>query len=75
MFEMMLRSNSDPAIGEPGVPHHAEILDAIIEHDVARARSHMHEHLALGLRTYGADLDTSLDVMATRHLDRLLRQA
>ena len=25
MFEMMLRSNSDPRIGEPGVPHHPEI--------------------------------------------------
>ncbi|WP_085066985.1 FadR/GntR family transcriptional regulator [Catenuloplanes japonicus] len=75
MFEMMLRSNSDPAIGEPGVPHHAEILDAIVAHDVPLARSHMHEHLALGLRTYGPDLDESLDVMATRHLDRLLKQA
>ncbi len=75
MFEMMLRSNSDPAIAQPGVPHHAEILDAIVQHDVSRARSHMHEHLALGLRTYGADLDMSLDVMATRHLDRLLAQA
>ncbi|GAB3276921.1 FadR/GntR family transcriptional regulator [Kineosporia babensis] len=74
MFEMMLRSNSDPAIAEPGVPHHAEILDAIIHHDAPKARSHMHEHLALGLRTYGADLDVSLDVMATRHLDQLLKQ-
>ncbi len=74
MFEMMLRSNSDPAIGEPGVPHHAEILDAITAHDVPRARSHMHEHLALGLRTYGPDLDESLDVMADRHLDHLLKQ-
>lgn len=75
MFEMMLRSNSDPAIGEPGVPHHAEILDALQRHDVDLARSRMHEHLALGLRTYGADLDERLDVMATRHLDALLRQS
>lgn len=74
MFEMMLRSNSDPAIGQPGVPHHPEILDAIARHDVPLARSCMREHLALGLRTYGADLDESLDVMATRHLDRLLDQ-
>ncbi|MFF2452450.1 FadR/GntR family transcriptional regulator [Isoptericola sp. NPDC058082] len=75
MFEMMLRSNSDPAIGEPGVPHHAEILEALQQHDVELARSRMREHLALGLRTYGADLDERLDVMATRHLDTLLRQS
>ncbi|WP_430781465.1 FadR/GntR family transcriptional regulator [Actinoplanes sp. G11-F43] len=72
MFEMMLRSNSDPSIGQPGVPHHPEILAAIAVHDVPLARERMREHLALGLRTYGADLDVSLDVMATRHLDRLL---
>lgn len=75
MFEMMLRSNSDPTIGEPGVPHHPEILEAIARRDVPLARSRMREHLELGLRTYGADLDVSLDVMATRHLDRLLDQA
>ncbi len=73
MFEMMLRSNSDPSIGEPGVPHHPEILEAVKARDVDLARHRMREHLSLGLRTYGADLDVSLDVMATRHIETLLR--
>ncbi|WP_052849023.1 FadR/GntR family transcriptional regulator [Streptomyces avicenniae] len=75
MFEMMLRSNSDPSIGEPGVPHHPEILEAILARDVALARERMREHLMLGLRTYGPDLDVSVDLMARQHIDALLRQA
>ncbi|MEV4570334.1 FadR/GntR family transcriptional regulator [Nonomuraea sp. NPDC049419] len=75
MFEMMLRSHSDPDIGEPGVPHHPEIYAAIAARDVERARDHMREHLTLGLRTYGADLDVSVDVMARQHIEALLSQA
>ncbi|MDT0316867.1 MULTISPECIES: FadR/GntR family transcriptional regulator [unclassified Streptomyces] len=75
MFEMMLRSNSDPSIGEPGVPHHPEILEAIVARDVELARARMREHLMLGLRTYGADLDLGLDVMARQHIETLLRQS
>ncbi|WP_159792384.1 FadR/GntR family transcriptional regulator [Puerhibacterium puerhi] len=75
MFEMMLRSNTDPRIAEPGVPHHPEILAAIAAHDVDLARERMREHLALGLRTYGPDLDLSLDAMATRHIESLLAEA
>lgn len=74
MFEMMLRSNSDPSIGEPGVPHHPEILEAIEAHDVERARACMREHLALGLRTYGPSLDMSVDLMAKEHIEQLLRR-
>lgn len=73
MFEMMLRSNSDPSIGEEGVPHHPEIFEALLSRDVELCRHHMREHLTLGLRTYGSDLDVSLDVMATRHIETLLR--
>ena len=29
MFEMMLRSHSDPSVSEPGVPHHPDIVEAI----------------------------------------------
>ncbi|MFI6423469.1 FadR/GntR family transcriptional regulator [Promicromonospora sp. NPDC050880] len=72
MFEMMLRSNSDPGIAEPGVPHHPEILAAIQARDVEQARLRMREHLALGLRTYGPDLDVGLDLMASRHIETLL---
>ncbi|TDD58723.1 FadR family transcriptional regulator [Kribbella antibiotica] len=72
MFEMMLRSNSDPSIAQPGVPHHPEILEAITARDAARARNHMREHLSLALRTYGADLDLTLDAMAAKHIASLL---
>ncbi|MEV0612177.1 FadR/GntR family transcriptional regulator [Nonomuraea sp. NPDC050404] len=74
MFEMMLRSHSDPSIGEPGVPHHAEIFEAIAARDAGRAREYMREHLTLGLRTYGKDLDVSVDVMARQHIETLLSQ-
>ncbi|SCF89043.1 DNA-binding transcriptional regulator, FadR family [Streptomyces sp. MnatMP-M27] len=72
MFEMMLRSNSDPTIGEPGVPHHPEILEAIEARDVELARRRMREHLTLALRTYGKDLDVQVDVMARHHIEALL---
>ncbi len=72
MFEMMLRSNSDPAIGEPGVPHHPEILEAIQARDVDLACRRMREHLTLALRTYGEDLDVQVDVMARHHIEALL---
>jgi len=74
MFEMMLRSNSDPRIAEPGVPHHPEIVEAIQARDVDLARERMREHLALGLRTYGPDLDVGLDLMASRHIETLLER-
>ncbi|MEU0283923.1 FadR/GntR family transcriptional regulator [Streptomyces sp. NPDC088551] len=75
MFEMMLRSNSDPSIGEPGVPHHPEIFEAIEARDVEAACARMREHLMLGLRTYGADLDLQVDIMARNHIEALLGQA
>ncbi|MFE5960753.1 FadR/GntR family transcriptional regulator [Streptomyces rubiginosohelvolus] len=74
MFEMMLRSNSDPSIGEPGVPHHPEIFEAIEARDVDLACARMREHLMLGLRTYGADLDVQVDTMARNHIETLLGQ-
>ncbi|WWM28289.1 FadR/GntR family transcriptional regulator [Streptomyces sp. B21-104] len=72
MFEMMLRSNSDPSIGEPGVPHHPEIFEAIEARDADLAGERMREHLMLGLRTYGKDLDIQVDVMARNHIEALL---
>ncbi|MBK3553460.1 FadR/GntR family transcriptional regulator [Streptomyces sp. MBT61] len=74
MFEMMLRSNSDPSIGEPGVPHHPEIFEAIEARNVDLACARMREHLMLGLRTYGADLDVQVDTMARNHIEALLGQ-
>ncbi|RPK38338.1 HTH-type transcriptional regulator LutR [Streptomyces sp. ADI92-24] len=75
MFEMMLRSNSDPSIGEAGVPHHPEIFEAVEARDVDLACARMREHLLLGLRTYGADLDLQVDTMARNHIETLLGQA
>lgn len=72
MFEMMLRSNSDPSIGEPGVPHHPEIFEAIEARDTELACARMREHLMLGLRTYGKDLDVQVDIMARNHIEALL---
>ncbi|WP_419993218.1 FadR/GntR family transcriptional regulator [Streptomyces boninensis] len=72
MFEMMLRSNSDASIAEPGVPHHPEIFEALRTRDAELACARMREHLSLGLRTYGADLDVQLDTMARRHIETLL---
>ncbi|MFF3171187.1 FadR/GntR family transcriptional regulator [Streptomyces sp. NPDC057900] len=75
MFEMMLRSNSDPSIAEAGVPHHPEIFEAVEARDVDLACARMREHLTLGLRTYGADLDLRVDTMARNHIETLLDQA
>ncbi|NEB75557.1 FadR family transcriptional regulator [Streptomyces sp. SID14478] len=75
MFEMMLRSNSDPSIGEPGVPHHPEIFEAIAARDADLACARMREHLTLGLRTYGRDLDLQVDTMARHHIASLLDDA
>ncbi|WP_435245855.1 FadR/GntR family transcriptional regulator [Streptomyces sp. NRRL F-5630] len=72
MFEMMLRSNSDPSIAEPGVPHHPEIFEAIERRDPPLAAERMRAHLRLGLRTYGRDLDVQVDVMAKQHIEMLL---
>jgi len=69
---MMLRSNSDPSIGEPGVPHHPEIFEAIEARDADLAGVRMRVHLMLGLRTYGKDLDIQVDVMARNHIEALL---
>jgi DNA-binding GntR family transcriptional regulator len=56
------------------VPHHPEIVEAIQARDVTLARERMREHLALGLRTYGPDLDVGLDLMASRHIETLLER-
>lgn len=75
MFEMMLRSNSDPSIAEPGVPHHPEIFAAIEARDPDLASERMRAHLMLGLRTYGADLDVQVNVMARHHIEALLGES
>ncbi|MDX3855325.1 FadR/GntR family transcriptional regulator [Streptomyces sp. AK02-01A] len=75
MFEMMLRSNSDPSISESGGAKHPEIFEAIVARDVELASERMRAHLVLGLRTYGADLDLNLNVMALQHIETLLGES
>jgi DNA-binding FadR family transcriptional regulator len=70
-FEVMLRSNADPSLGQ-GVPHHPEIVEAIEARDAERARKYMYEHLSLALRAYGTDVDLEIDVMAARYIEKLL---
>ncbi|MFJ4920380.1 FadR/GntR family transcriptional regulator [Streptomyces sp. NPDC088725] len=75
MFEMMLRSNSDPSISEPGVPQHPQIFEAIVARDVELACERMRAHLTLGLRTYGTDVDLNVNVMARQHIETLLGES
>lgn len=70
--QLMLRSLSDPLVSREGVPYHREVLAAIKARSPQAARRAMAGHLQVGLRTYGADLDDSLDVVTRRKLEELL---
>lgn len=71
-FELMLRSLGDRDVTREGVPYHHEVFAAIRDRDPARAREAMAGHLTLALRTYGNDLDQSLDLVARRQVEQLL---
>jgi GntR family transcriptional repressor for pyruvate dehydrogenase complex len=71
-IELMLRSLADPAITRVSVPYHGEILRAIQARDPEGARIAMIDHLEVASRTYGDDLDRSLESVARRELARLL---
>ncbi|MQA02107.1 MAG: FCD domain-containing protein [Streptosporangiales bacterium] len=72
VFEQMLRSLDDPHVAAEGVPYHRQVLAAIENRDAAAAGAAMTEHLTLALRTYGSDLDESLERIAMRKVDDLL---
>jgi GntR family transcriptional repressor for pyruvate dehydrogenase complex len=71
MFELMLRSLSDPAVSREGLPYHREIADAIRKRDSDRARQAIEGHLMIARRLYGQDLDRGLDLVARRELERV----
>jgi len=71
-IELMLRSLGDPLVTPASLPYHRAISDAIRDRDPDRARSAMTEHLQVAARTYGDDLDRSLESVARRELARLL---
>lgn len=70
--EMMLRSLSDRAVAEVGVPQHRAILEAVRQRDAGEARRLVEEHMAVAIERYGPDLERSLDTVAERELQRVL---
>jgi GntR family transcriptional repressor for pyruvate dehydrogenase complex len=75
IFELMLRSLNDPKVRREGAPYHHAILAAIRAREPEAGRRAMVDHLAVANRTYGADLDRSLDLVARREVERVLGPA
>lgn len=66
---LMLRSLTDRAVSEIGVPIHHTVLEAIARRDPDAAREGMVAHLRVAETHYGADLDQPLaDVLRRRAL-------
>lgn len=72
IFELMLRSLSDPKVVAASAPYHRAVYEAIRDRDPERACEAMLAHHESGSRFYGKDLDSSLDIVAQRELARLL---
>ncbi|MDX6504546.1 MAG: GntR family transcriptional regulator, transcriptional repressor for pyruvate dehydrogenase complex [Gaiellaceae bacterium] len=72
VFELMLRSLSDSKIQAASAPFHKAVYEAIRDRDPDRAYDAMLAHHESGGKFYGKDLDSSLDVVARRELERLL---
>ena len=73
--ELMLRSLSDDTVVRESVPYHRKILAAVRSHDAAGAAEAMRRHLAVGLTTYGPDIDQNLELVTQRSLRRLTGRA
>lgn len=69
--EMMLRSLGDREVARSAVPLHGAVAAAIEARRPDQARAAMADHLSVAARTYGADFDRRLDVVARRELARL----
>lgn len=69
VFELALRSLSDPSVFREGLPFHRNIVEAIAERDSEGARTAVQGHLAVAGRLYGNDLDSSLESLARRQLE------
>lgn len=72
VFELMLRSHSDPKVIAASAPFHQAVYEAIRDRDPERAYEAMRAHHESGQQYFGKDLDLSLDVVARRELERLL---
>jgi GntR family transcriptional repressor for pyruvate dehydrogenase complex len=71
-IELMLRSLIDPVVAPASLPYHAAIFNAIRSGEPTAASAAMADHLAVAARTYGDDLDRSIESVARRELARLL---
>jgi DNA-binding FadR family transcriptional regulator len=72
VFELMLRSHSDPKVVAASAPFHKKVYESIRDRDPEAAYEAMRAHHESGSRYYGKDLDLSLDAVARRELERLL---
>ncbi|MGH2551974.1 MAG: FadR/GntR family transcriptional regulator [Thermomicrobiales bacterium] len=70
--EVMLRSLIDEGVRAAALSLHNEIVDAIRQHQPARARDAMEQHILVAEHLYGEDLDRSLESVARRELARTL---
>lgn len=71
VIQHMLRSLSDRTVVRRGMPHHRDILDAIRDHDPARARQAVDGHMGVSLDLYGTDLDEPIEELARQTLERI----
>lgn len=69
VFELALRSLSDPSVSRAGLPFHHDIVEAISERDAECARTAVQGHLAVAGRLYGNDLDSNLESLARKRLE------
>lgn len=69
--ELMIRSLTDDVVTAESVPFHHQILDAIVCRQPAEASDAMWHHLAVGLTTYGVDVDRNLEVVTRQSISRL----
>lgn len=66
VFEVMLRSLSDPKVTQRGEPFHALVLRAIVDGDPGAAGAAMEEHITLASTLFGPDFDAPLNTLADR---------
>jgi GntR family transcriptional repressor for pyruvate dehydrogenase complex len=72
VFELMLRSHSDPKVMAATAPFHEAVYEAIRDRNPDRAYEAMRGHHESGRQFYDKDLDLSIDASARRELERLL---
>jgi GntR family transcriptional regulator, transcriptional repressor for pyruvate dehydrogenase complex len=75
VVELMIRSATDPSTREESGPLHRAAYEAILLRDADLAAELSVRHQRVAYRTYGADIERPVEVMARRELARLLGRA